>query len=151
MRPRSVFTLAITIAVAATASLQSAAIAGPLAGSKVRVRIVGANNGKDVTNGGVSGRGHFTASGAVVDSGKAVAYRRVKGDITTGSAVITLRYVTVGKKGTITYRVKIDMKAATSRWTITSGTKRYTGLHGSGTERENADHTIVLLTGKVHR
>jgi hypothetical protein len=151
MRRQTAFAVAITIALAATASLPSAAVARPFAGGKVKVRIVGANNGKDVTNGGVSGRGHFKATGAVTDSGKVVAYRRVKGDIATGTAVLTFRFVTHGKKGTITYRVKIDMKAATSRWTIASGTKKYTGLRGHGRERENADHTVVVLTGTVHR
>ena len=38
-----------------------------------------------------------------------------------------------------------------SRWTITSGTKAYKGLHGKGTERENADYTISTLTGTVSR
>jgi O-acetyl-ADP-ribose deacetylase (regulator of RNase III) len=151
MKFRTVFALAIMMAFALVVSTQSAAVAQSQAGGKVNVRIVGANNGKDVMNGGVSGRGHFRASGAVVDRGKVVAYRRVKGDITTGTAVITLRFVTHGRKGTITYRVKIDLKARTSRWTIMSATKKYKGLHGSGHERENADHTIAVLTGTVRR
>ena len=151
MKFRTVFALAIMIAFALAVSTQSAAVAQSQAGGKVKVRVVGANNGKDVTNGGVSGRGHFRALGAVVDRGKVVAYRRVNGDITTGTAVITLRFVTHGRKGTITYRVKIDLKARTSRWTIMSATKKYKGLHGSGHERENADHTIAVLTGTVRR
>lgn len=151
MKRRSIFTVAITIALGAGVWLQPAAVARPLAGGKIKVRIVGANNGKDVTNGGVSGRGHFKATGAVTDSGKVVAYRRVKGDIAAGTAVITLRFVTHGKKGTITYRVKIDQKANTSRWTIASATKKYLGLRGHGNERENADHTVAVLTGTVHR
>ena len=75
----------------------------------------------------------------------------MKDDLTTGAAVITLRFVTVGERGTITYRVKIDTKATTSRRTIISGTKKYKGLHGRGTEHENADHTIAVLTGGVWR
>ena len=151
MRRGTVFTVTIVIAGMAVAFVQPSATARSRAGGKVRVRIVGANNGKDVTNGGVSGRGRFKATGAVVDSGKVVAYRKVKGDITTGAAVITLRFVTHGRKGTITYRVKVDLKARTSPWTIASSTKAYKGLRGRGKERENADHTVAVLTGRVTR
>jgi hypothetical protein len=63
--------------------------------------------------------------------------------------LITLRYVAKGKKGTITYLVKIDTTAGTSRWTISSGTKAYKGLHGKGIERENANYTVSTLTGTV--
>jgi hypothetical protein len=77
----------------------------------------------------------------------------VKGNLATGNAVITLRLVTTGKKGAITFLVKIVVKptTTTSRWTITSGTKAYKGLSGKGTERENADHTVVTMTGTVSR
>lgn len=119
------------------------------AGSKVRVRIVGANNGQDVTNGGVAGRGHFTATGAITDKGTVVAYRTVKGSLPGG--VITLRFVTSSAKGTITFVVTINTGTGTSRWTVTSATKRYTGLHGAGSEAENADHTVSVLTGTVRR
>ena len=100
-----------------------------------------------------SGRGHFTATGAITDQGTAVAYRTVKGNLATGNAVITLRFVTTGKKGAITSLVKIVVKptTTTSRWTIASGTKAYKGLGGKGTERENADHTVVTMTGTVSR
>ena len=65
--------------------------------------------------------------------------------------LITLRFVTAGKKGTITFVVKIDTNFGTSRWTITSGTKAYKGLHGEGSESENADYTVSTLTGTVSR
>jgi hypothetical protein len=121
--------------------------------STIRVRMVGANNGQDVTNGGVSGKGRFTSTGAIVDAGTVVAYRTVKGNLDIGRAVITLRFVTRGKKGAITYLVKVKIEPATttSTWTIASGTKAYKGLHGSGRERENAEHTVVTLTGTVSR
>jgi hypothetical protein len=118
------------------------------AGGKVTVRIAGTNDGQKgdrVTNGGVAGTGHFTAAGAVMDRGTVVVYRAVKG------ALITLRFVAAGKKGTITFVVKIDTNLGTSRWTITSGTKAYKGLHGKGIERENADYTVSTLTGTVRR
>jgi hypothetical protein len=119
-------------------------------GGKVTVRIADMNNkqkGDAVTNGGVAGIGHFMASGAISESGKVVVYRTVK------MPLITLRYVTAGKKGTITFVVKIDTKVvpSTSRWTITSGTKAYTGLHGAGIESENADFSVSTLIGTVTR
>lgn len=118
----------------------------PLApGGRVRVWIANGNNGQDVTNGGVAGRGHFKATGAISDTGTVVTYRRA------GVTVITLRYVTTSTKGTITYLVKIDTIARTSRWTITSATGRYKGLHGRGIESENADYTVSILTGTIWR
>jgi len=125
----------------------------PHTGDTVKVRIVGTNNGQDVTNGGVSGRGRFTATGAISDSGSVVAYRTVKGNLDVGRALITLRFVTRGKNGTITYLVKVKIEPTTtiSTWTIASGTKAYRDLHGSGHERENAEHTVVILTGQISR
>jgi hypothetical protein len=114
-------------------------------GAKVSVRIAGANNGQDVGNGGVAGTGRFTASGAISDKGTVTTYRTKK------AALIILRFVTVGKKGKITFVVKIDTNVGTSRWTIASGTRAYKGLHGKGTERENAQYTVSTLTGTVWR
>jgi streptogramin lyase len=123
--------------------------AGGDRGGKVTVRISDMNQGHKgdaVTDGGVAGVGHFVASGAVSEQGKVVVYRTVK------MPLITLRYVIVGTKGTITFVVKIDTRlVGVSRWTITSGTKAYKGLHGEGIERENADYTISTLTGTVSR
>jgi hypothetical protein len=110
--------------------------------------MIGTNDGGDkVTNGGVAGHGNFTASGAITDKGTVTGYRTVKG------ALITLRFVTVGTKGTITFVVKIhtNLVPVTARWTITSGTKAYKGLHGKGIERENDDYTISTLTGTIWR
>jgi hypothetical protein len=112
-------------------------------GGKVTVRIAGVNDGRDVGDGSLAGTGHFTAAGAITDKGKALVYRTKKG------ALIILRYVTAGEKGTITFVVRIDTILATSRWTITSGTKAYKGLHGKGIERENAQYTVSTLTGSV--
>jgi hypothetical protein len=123
------------------------AIAANSADRRVMVRIVasGPSNGDEVTNGGVAGTGHFTASGAITDRGTETTYRTMKG------ALITLRFVAVGKKGRITFMVKIDTSVGRSRWTITSGTKAYKGLHGKGIERENAQYTVSTLTGTVWR
>ena len=124
----------------------SVAHAGDSVRGKVTVRITGTNDGGvHVTDGGVAGTGHFTASGAIADKGTVTGYRLVKG------AFITLRFVSVGKKGTITFVVKIDTTLGKARLTIASGTKAYMGLHGKGIERENADYTVSILTGTVWR
>jgi hypothetical protein len=142
----------IAIAVGAVALLHAARKPLPTgvspslaAGGRVRVWIANGNNGQNVTNGGVAGRGHFKATGAVTDTGTVVTYRWDNG------ALITLRYVTTSTQGTITYVVKINTGSGTSRWTIASATGRYKGLHGRGTESENADYTVSILTGTIWR
>ena len=118
-----------------------------IAGGKVKVVIAGANDKYDVQDGSLAGTGTFQASGAVTDTGKALAYRTVG----WRGTLITLRFFTKGKKGTITYVIKIDTKAGTSRWTIASGSGAYTGLHGKGRETENAAYTVSVLRGTVSR
>ena len=118
-----------------------------VAGGKVKVVIGGTNHKSDVRDGSLAGIGTFKASGAVTDTGRALAYRRANSQET----LITLRYVTKGKKGTITYLVHIDTNAGTSRWTIASANGAYKGLHGKGTETENATYTISVLRGTVSR
>jgi hypothetical protein len=116
-------------------------------GGKLTVRFTHLNDhqqGDSVINCGVAGIGRFTASGAISEQGKAVLYRCRKGPL------ITLRFVTSGSKGTITYVVKIDANNLPARWTITSATKAYKGVHGEGIERENPPHyTVQTLTGTV--
>ena len=143
------------IVLAALAGLASAAVSsasggikGAAAGDKLTVRISDMNaggKGDSVTNGGLAGTGRFTTSGAISEKGKVVVYRTVK------DPLITLRYVTAGKKGKITFLVRINMTLGSSRWTIASGTKAYKGLHGKGIERENLDYTVSTLTGTVWR
>ena len=116
-----------------------------IAGGKVKVVIAGTNDKYDVQDGSLAGTGTFQASGAVTDTGKALAYRTVGSQGT----LITLRYFTKGKKGTITYVVKVNTNTSISRWTITSGTRAYKGLHGKGTESENVDFTVSTLRGTV--
>jgi hypothetical protein len=63
----------------------------------------------------------------------------------------------VGKKGMITFLVTLDMSApstALGHWTITSATKSYHGLHGSGDQ--TVDHfqdspATFALAGTVSR
>jgi hypothetical protein len=121
---------------------------GPtVSGGKVKVVIAGTNDRYDVTDGSLAGTGTFKASGAITDAGKVLAYRTVRSDGT----LITLRFVAKGKKGTITYVVKIDTNAGTSRWTIASSSGAYKGLHGKGSETENATYTVSVLRGTVTR
>ena len=119
----------------------------------VKVVIAGTNDALEpVTDGSITGEGTFKASGAITDSGTARGFRWVKGDEASGWR-ISLRYVTEGKKGGITYVVRIDTAQLppTSRWTIESATGAYEGLHGEGNERENATYTVSYLTGEVWR
>jgi hypothetical protein len=117
-------------------------------GGKITVRVTGANDqqqGDHVTNGGKAGTGNFIASGAISDQGKVVVYRTMR------LPLITLRFVTFGSKGTITFVAKIDTNFGTARWTITSGTKAYKSLHGEGIEEDSANFTVSTLTGTVSR
>ena len=118
----------------------------------VKVIVAGTNDALEpVTDGGITGEGTFRASGAITDKGTARGYRWVTGDEATGW-LIALRYVTKGK-GAITYVVRIDTTRTpvVSRWTVESGTKAYKGLHGEGTETENARYTVSTLRGTVWR
>lgn len=141
--------LAIFERSAESQSSSPATTAGSVAsGGKVKVVIAGTNDRvPPPTDGSLAGKGTFKATGAITDAGPALGYRRV----TANGTLITLRFVAKGKKGTITYLVKIDTTAGTSRWTILSGTKAYEGLHGKGIERENATFTVSTLTGTVSR
>ena len=137
----TVLTVAASTSFAALSQAQTDGYAG-----YVNVTIAGTNDrDPNPTDGSLAGKGTFKALGAITDKGRALAYRTEKGEL------ITLRFVTIGKKGTITYRVKIDTLAATSRWTVASGTKAYKGLRGKGAERENDDYTISYLIGTVSR
>lgn len=119
----------------------------------VKVVIAGTNDALEpVADGEITGSGTFKATGAITDHGTVTGYRWLKGDQATGF-LISLRYVTKGKKGAITYVVRIDAtrRPVISRWTIESGTKAYKGLQGRGIESENATYTVSTLRGKVWR
>lgn len=114
---------------------------------RVRIVIAGTNDAKEeVTDGGIAGEGTFRATGAITDSGWVRAYRSVPND-----GLILLRFVTKGKKGTITYLVDIHIARLppVSRWKIESATKAYRGMQGEGNESENATYTVSYLTGSV--
>jgi hypothetical protein len=83
-----------------------------------------------VTNGGVAGKGRFTAWGAITDRGSYTDYRT---EFDNGRKA-TIKRVTVGKKGTITFVITINLMIGSERWTIASGTEAYKGLHGKGAQ-----------------
>lgn len=147
MKKLSIAVAISVLAIGATSGvLARQASAAAAKDGKVTVRMTFTNDGSDISDGSLAGTGRFTASGAIADKGPVRIYRTVK------PGLITLRYVTLGKKGAITFVVKININAGTARWTIASGTKAYKGLHGKGTERENPpQYTISILTGTVSR
>jgi hypothetical protein len=117
----------------------------------VKVVITGTESaGEEVTDGGIAGLGVFKASGAITDRGTDTTYRGLTGP---NDSVILLRYVTKGKKGGVTYMVRIDTtrRPVRPRWWIESATGAYKGLQGRGDESENATYTVSTLTGKVWR
>ena len=130
---------------------QSASNTTSSEGKPVKVVIAGTNDAKEeVTDGSIAGEGTFNASGAITDRGTVRGYRGLS---VLNEQVILLRYVTKGRKGAITYLVRIDTtrRPVISRWTIESATKAYKGLHGKGIESENATYTVSTLRGKVWR
>ncbi len=120
------------------------------AGKPVKVVIAGTNDALEPnTDGGIQGEGTFKATGAITDSGWVRGYRAMP-----NKDLILLRFVTKGRKGSITYLVNIhiDQQPVVARWKIVSATKAYKGLHGEGKELENPPkYSIVWLRGKVWR
>jgi hypothetical protein len=106
---------------------------------------------EDVTNGGVAGTGHFTISGAISDAGAVTDYRTAKGH------KVLIRRVVAGKNGRITFLITLDMNApppALGKWTITSASGSYKGLHGSGQQTVDdfqSSPATFALAGTVSR
>src|SRR5579862_9974954 len=86
-------------------------LAGAAPTGKITVRSTETLKPQDVTNGGVSGTGRFTVSGAIRDNGAVTDYRTVKG----GGATVSIRRVVVGEKGTITFRLTIHVGTTSPR------------------------------------
>ena len=107
--------------------------------------------GMGVTNGGVSGTGHFTATGAINDKGTYTDYRSVRGQ----GQIAKIRSVMVGKKGTITIVTTIHLwTESIAPWTITSGTASYVGLQGKGrliVDNYESDPYTFVMKGTVSR
>ena len=136
--------VACVFAAATATSLSSAASS---LNGKITVRSWEKLSATDVTDGEVSGVGHFKTSGAITDAGRVTDYRTVKG------SKITIRRVTVGKRGAITFRITIYMgDTLPAPWTIISATRGYKGLHGTGIQVvDNFDGTpaTFVLKGTV--
>ena len=98
------------------------------ANSNLTVQCTENLTGQDVTDGGVAGTGHCTLTGGLHDSGPTTDYR------TQNGTTILIRRVVTGANGTITFLITIPLAGGTGGepWTITSGTKTYTKLHGRG-------------------
>jgi hypothetical protein len=96
---------------------------------------------QNVKSGGVAATGHFMISGAITDKGRVTDYRTPKGN------KVLIRRVVVGKEGTITFLITLYSGFAPGRWTITSATKSYKGLHGSGAQTvDNTGSTPATFT-----
>ena len=151
----SFFVVVVVVASVVTLSggddAQTASNATASESKPVKVVIAGTNDAKEEQiDGGIAGEGTFRATGAITDEGTVRAYRGLS---TLSEGVILLRFATKGRKGAITYRVRIDTtrRPVISRWTIESGTRAYQGLQGQGIESENATFTVSTLRGKVRR
>ena len=150
------FVVVVVVAVLATRSggndAQTASnVTTPAEKRPVKVVITDTERAQEEeTDGGIAGLSIFKASGAITDQGTVTTYRGLTGP---NDSVILLRYVTKGKKGGITYLVKIDTtrRPVVSRWKIESATRAYKGLQGKGTESENATYTVSTLRGRVWR
>lgn len=147
MRKRNkVLSLAAAPAVAAVIS--SCALGAHNGGkSNLTVQCTENLTGQDVTNGGVSGRGHCTLSGLLHDSGPATDYRTQSGE------TAFIRRVVTGAKGTITFVITIHLGSGGSEpWKITSGTMTYAQLHGRGyqvVDNYTASPATFVLKGHV--
>ena len=135
-----------TLAVAAPASLAASPLKA--ASRTLAVRCTEILKKPDVTNGGVAGSGHCTLTGAISDKGAVTDYRRVTGN------TARIRRVLVGKKGTITFLITINLSTGAEPWSITSGTKAYKGLHGKGrqvVDKFDATPAMFVMKGTVSR
>lgn len=118
-------------------------------GGAITVRCTESLKSADVTDGGVSGAGRCTIGGAIDDQGKATDYR------TSVANKALIRRVVVGRKGTITFLITIDLGSGVApRWSVKSASGAYRGLHGKG--REVVDDfsstpATFVMTGTVSR
>ena len=131
------FVVVVVVAVLATRSggndAQTASnVTTPAEKRPVKVVITDTERAQEEqTDGGIAGLGIFKASGAITDRGTDTTYRGLTG---ADDSVILLRYVTKGKKGGITYMVKIDTTRRPVDHGGGSSLRRgaYKGLQGKG-------------------
>lgn len=134
-------------AATAVAALLSSCASQNVPGSNLTMHCTENLTGQDVTNGGVAGHGRCTIIGVVHDSGPATDYR------TQNGTTALIRRVVTGAKGTITFVITINLaQGGGEPWTITSGTKTYTKLHGRGlqvVDNYQGTPAIFVLKGTV--
>lgn len=121
-----ILALVAMVAVGVPFSSSAASLRSDVRG-KVTVRATETNE-RHAVDGGVSGKGTFTISGVITDKGSVTDYRSQKG------MKALVRRVAVGRNGTITFLITIDMNTGSETWTIGSASKRYKGLSGKGKE-----------------
>lgn len=92
----------------------------------ITVRCAENLQGSNPSGHATSGKGHCTISGTINDNGTVSDQRTQKGNVGT------VRRVVVGRRGAITFVIKIDVTTGAETWTIASATKAYRRLHGSG-------------------
>jgi hypothetical protein len=131
MRKRNIVLSLAAAAPAVAILISSCAPAAPkVANNNLTVQCSETLTGQDVTNGGVSGTGRCALTGMLHDSGRVTDYRTQRGE------TAFIRRVVTGAKGTITFLITITLAGpgpgGGQPWTITSGTKTYTKLHGRG-------------------
>jgi hypothetical protein len=135
-----------TLAIAVPASLAASSVTA--ANGRLTMRCTEILKDQDVKNGGVAGTGHCTLTGAISDKGRVTDYRRMRGN------TARIRRVVVGRKGTITFLITINLSTGSEPWSIASGAKAYRGLHGRGTQvidKYYATPAIFVLKGRVSR
>jgi uncharacterized membrane protein len=124
-----VITASLAAAVLAIALSGPAAAASTTASRAVTVRCTEILKSGDVTNGGLSGTGHCTMTGAINDQGKATDYRKQ----IANTALV--RRVVVARKGMIAFLIRISLGTGSEpSWSVQSGSGAYRGLHGKGRE-----------------
>ena len=124
-----VLSLVVAAPTAAVLLSSCAPAARNVAHSNLTVQCTENLTGQDVTNGGASGTGHCALTGVLHDRGPTTDYRTQNGE------TVLIRRVVTGAKGTITFLMTITLAGpgpGGEPWTITSGTKTYTKLHGRG-------------------
>jgi hypothetical protein len=129
MRKRDIVLSLAAAAPAVAVLISSCAPAAPkVANNNLTVRCSETRTGQDVINGGVAGTGRCALTGILHDSGRVTDYRTQSGE------TAFIRRVVTGAKGTITFVITIPLAGGPGGepWTITSGTKTYTKLHGRG-------------------
>ena len=146
--PRTVALASVLCMLAVAVPVSLAASSLTVANDTLAVRCTETLKSEDVSNGGVAGNGLCTLSGAIVDRGAATDYRRVTG------TTARIRRVVVGRRGTITFLIAIDLSTGSEPWSVLTGTKTYRGLRGKGSQvvdRYDATPAVFVMKGTVSR